>query len=45
MEDLVIFDGVVVDVISLSALGFIKTAADGKFKDVSADIDEWPWSH
>ena len=34
-----IFDGEVVDVPSLSAPGFIKTAADGKFKDVSADID------
>jgi len=35
-----IFDGEVVDVPSLSAPGFIKTAADGKFKDVSADIDD-----
>ena len=34
-----IFDGEVVDVPSLSAPGFIKTAADGHFKDVSADID------
>jgi len=31
-------DGEVVDVPSLSAPGFIKTAADGTFKDVSADI-------
>lgn len=35
-----IFDGEVVDVPSLSAPGFIKAAADGKFKDVSADIDD-----
>lgn len=34
-----IFDGEVVDVPSLSAPGFIKAAADGHFKDVSADID------
>tara|TARA_B110000285_G_scaffold71577_1_gene82506 strand:- start:710 stop:1060 length:351 start_codon:yes stop_codon:yes gene_type:complete len=34
-----IFDGEVVDVPSLSAPGFIKTAADGTFKDVSADFD------
>lgn len=34
-----IFDGEVVDVPSLSAPGFIKAAADGTFKDVSADID------
>ena len=35
-----VFDGKVVDVPSLSAPGFIKTAADGHFKDVSADIDD-----
>jgi len=34
-----IFEGEVVDVPSLSAPGFIKTAADGTFKDVSADFD------
>jgi len=33
-----IMDGEVVDVPSLSAPGFIKSAADGTFKDVSADI-------
>jgi hypothetical protein len=35
-----VFDGEVVDVPKLSAPGFIKTAADGTFKDVSADIDD-----
>ena len=35
-----VFDGEVVDVPSLSAPGFIKAAADGTFKDVSADIDD-----
>lgn len=34
-----IMDGEVVDVPSLSAPGFIKSAADGNFKDVSAYID------
>jgi len=34
-------DGEVVDVPSLSAPGFIKSAADGTFKDVSADIGGW----
>jgi len=33
-----IIDGEVVNVPSLSAPGFIKSAADGSFKDVSADI-------
>jgi len=35
-----VFDGEVVDVPSLSAPGFIKAAANGTFKDVSADIDD-----
>merc|ERR1719198_1118989 len=34
-----IFDGEVVDVPSLKAPGFITAYADGKFKDVSADIN------
>merc|ERR1711998_723272 len=34
-----ILDGEVVDVPSLSAPGFIKAAADGKFPDISAFID------
>ena len=34
-----IFDGEVVNVPSLKAPGFIYTSADGKFKDVSADIN------
>merc|ERR1711998_414752 len=33
-----VFDGEVVDVPSLQAPGFIKTAADGTFADVSADL-------
>merc|ERR1719331_3601887 len=34
-----IFDGEVVNVPSLKAPGFITAEADGKFKDVSADIN------
>ena len=34
-----VFDGEVLDVPKLKAPGFIKAAADGKFKDVSADIN------
>merc|ERR1712048_686752 len=38
-ENFGILDGEVVDVPSLSAPGFIKAAADGKFPDISAFID------